>query len=436
MSKIQLKSFLRGSAVSMIGVGTMGIMNYLIRRTLALNLPETEYGFFYSAFALMMLVMVFLDLGLTQSTIILMSKSFTKKSLEESKKIFTLTFMTKTTLAIIFLITMELLAPSLNKYYFKYSDSYLMLMLVFLIIPGQTVEAALGSVISAKKAFGTQQLLYNLKTFLILSGIVIFVPNYGLKAAILCFIIPSVITIGISFKVIKNYGISFFPLKSICPDNFKKIFSLSSCLAISTAGMSIMYYMDTVCLTWLLDLKSVAMYNIALPIMQIAQGFFVFPAIFTPFVSEMWQKKDYKRIKHSCLVANSLMLLTLPVFLFGGIYFSQYIIGLLFDTKYASAAPAVTVLWCGMVFFSIASFNMNALNSGGKQKNTTILVIFCLVVNFVLNVILIPQFNYTGAALATAITYFIMALGATFYLLITVNVKIRDYKKTVFEQKK
>lgn len=151
MNKLQIKSFLRGSAVSMIGVGSLGIMNYLIRRTLALNLPETDYGFFYSAFALVMIVMVFLDLGLTQSSVILLSKSFAKKSLEESKEIFTLTFISKATLAITFLIVLELLAPSLNKHYFKYSGSYLILMLFFLIIPGQTIESALWSVLNAKK---------------------------------------------------------------------------------------------------------------------------------------------------------------------------------------------------------------------------------------------------------------------------------------------
>jgi hypothetical protein len=49
MDKKQLKSFLHGSAVSMVGVGTLGIMNYFIRRTLSLNLSETDFGFFYTS---------------------------------------------------------------------------------------------------------------------------------------------------------------------------------------------------------------------------------------------------------------------------------------------------------------------------------------------------------------------------------------------------
>jgi O-antigen/teichoic acid export membrane protein len=170
--------------------------------------------------------------------------------------------------------------------------------------------------------------------------------------------------------------------------------------------------MDTICLTWLKGLESVAMYQVALPIMQIAQGFFVFPVIFTPYVAEMWQKKDYAGIKRSCYLGDLMMLLTLPVFILVGIYFAPYLIKILFDEKGIEAAPAVTILWCGMVFFSIASFNITALNSGGRQKHAAYIVLVCVFVNFALNVMLIPYFDYIGAALATATTYLIMAFAS------------------------
>ena len=89
--------------------------------------------------------------------------------------------------------------------------------------------------------------------------------------------------------------------------------------------------------------------------------------------------------------------------------------GFLFNEKGIEAAPAVTILWCGMVFFSIASFNITALNSGGRQKNAAYIVLVCVFVNFVLNVILIPYFDYIGAALATATTYLIMAFASIIY---------------------
>ena len=100
----------------------------------------------------------------------------------------------------------------------------------------------------------------------------------------------------------------------------------------------------------------------------------------------------------------------------------------MFDKEFIEAAPAVTILWSGMVFFSIASFNINALNSGGKQKYVVYMASGCVIINFVLNVILIPKINYIRAALATAITYVIMAIGATLTLLYTVNKKLKSAK--------
>jgi O-antigen/teichoic acid export membrane protein len=63
-------------------------------------------------------------------------------------------------------------------------------------------------------------------------------------------------------------------------------------VAVSTAGISSIYYLDTLCLTLLRSLDEVAIYNIALPLMQIAQCLMVFPVVFTPIAAEMWAKGD------------------------------------------------------------------------------------------------------------------------------------------------
>ncbi|MDD5727308.1 MAG: oligosaccharide flippase family protein [Victivallales bacterium] len=412
MDKHQLKLFVRGSAVSMVGVGTLGIMNYLIRRSLALSLPETDYGFFYSALALVMMVLVFLDLGLGQATMILTAKSFAENDLPESEKIFSASLWFRMALAVLVLLVMEFAAPGLARHYFNYPRSGL-LLLIFLLILTQTVESVPAAVITARKAFLTQQALANLKVFLILAGILRGVKTYGVESAALCYVAGSVIAAVLALGLVKSYGIRLLPLKTaLKPGELKNIFALSSWIAVSTAGISVMYYMDTVCITWLDGLKAAAMYNIALPIMQIAQSFFIFPAVFIPFVAEMSGKKDYAGIRKTCRIGSLLMLSTLPVFILGGIYFAPAVVTLLFAGKYAAAAPAVTILWAGMVFFSIAAFNINALNSGGRQKAAALLVIGCVIVNFTLNVILIPLYSYIGAALATAATYMIMSIGA------------------------
>lgn len=409
MNRANLKLFIHGSAVSMFGVAVLGIMNYLVRRILLLNLPETDFGFFYSALALVMIILVFLDLGLSQSATILIAQSFAENSREKANKVFTLTFVVKMLLALLVLGIMELSAPYLTRHYFKYSGSSGLLMLMFLLIPFQTLESALGCVFIARKAFKTQNILINLKTFIILLGVFLTAGYCGIKVCILWFIAASVLTAAAEFFVVRTYGLSLSSLSRVKLQYLKNIFSLSSWIAVSTAGISVMYYLDTVCLTWLAGLKAVTIYNIALPIMQVAQSIMVFPVIFTPFVAEMWGEKNYAGIRRTCCIGSLLMLLTLPAFILAGIYSAPDIITFLFGAEYIAAAPAVTVLWSGMVFFSIAMFNINALNSGGQQKNAAFLVTGCVAINFVLNVILIPKYSYVGAALATAASYFLMA---------------------------
>ncbi len=78
-----------------------------------------------------------------------------------------------------------------------------------------------------------------------------------------------------------------------------------------------------------------------------------------------------------------------------------------------------------MVFFSIANFNINAMNSGGQQKAAAVIIVLCLLNNLVLNIILISASSYTGAALATAATYLIMALLSIIYVITYLNKKIK-----------
>jgi O-antigen/teichoic acid export membrane protein len=92
------------------------------------------------------------------------------------------------------------------------------------------------------------------------------------------------------------------------------------------------------------------------------------------------------------------MLLMLPFLVFAGIFGGKFIITLLFSEKFTDAAPVMTVLWAGMVFFSIAGFNMTVLNSAGKQKKVALMVCGGCLMSIVLNCALIPFFGAIGAA--------------------------------------
>ena len=94
-----LKTFLCGSAVSLFGAGLLGIVNYLIRRTLCYNMTLTDYGTFYSTFALLFMIFSFTDLGLNQSGTVMIASANDKP--DQRNIIFTHLFFVKGFLALI-----------------------------------------------------------------------------------------------------------------------------------------------------------------------------------------------------------------------------------------------------------------------------------------------------------------------------------------------
>ena len=74
-----VKTFLRGSAVSLLGAGVLGLVNYLIRRTLCINMTLEDYGIFYSAFSLFIMGFGITDFGLTQSGTVMIADANDKR---------------------------------------------------------------------------------------------------------------------------------------------------------------------------------------------------------------------------------------------------------------------------------------------------------------------------------------------------------------------
>ena len=70
-----VKTFLRGSTISLAGAVLLGITNYLVRRLLCNNMPLEDYGVFYSIFALFSMIFGFTDLGLTQSGTVMIASA-------------------------------------------------------------------------------------------------------------------------------------------------------------------------------------------------------------------------------------------------------------------------------------------------------------------------------------------------------------------------
>ena len=177
-----------------------------------------------------------------------------------------------------------------------------------------------------------------------------------------------------------------------------------------------MNHIDTLMLTWLHGLNSVAGYQVALPIAQIGRSLVFLPMIFMPIAADLWQRQQLTQIKEICNFVTLLM-----VFCTGAGFLLLWplagdLIVLLFDDRYRWAAPTLVVLGCGMPLLVVAQFYLNTLSGMERPRIAAISAFAGLFANIVLNLILIPHLGASGAALATILSFLLIALFTYFFL--------------------
>ena len=416
-----LKILLKGSLISLVGTGVLGVLNYFVRRELALNLTLVDFGFIYSVLSLINIFLAYLDIGISGSATILISKSMINGSRELVNRYFSQIFFIKLFASLIIFFVLLFTYGFWVYDFFKFSDPlpYFILISMLLIQP---IATAPNAVITALKRYAILSSGKIISPLIIL--VIIFFYNKP-EINLVAFLFPLGALAMLVFLFIVSSSFNYFPFVN----SFKKIFRcgelfhLSKWIAVSTLGLTTMYYMDSLMLTWLDGLKSVGLYNVALPIMQIAQSLMVLPGVFLPIVSGMWANREENEIGKICSMITEITLYILFPVAISIVLLSKYLIIFLFSAKFTAAAPALMILFAGNILFSLANFYMGTLNSGKYAKKVAITVVLGVILNLSLNYILIPYISITGAALATACSY----LFLTVYLFLSLKASIKTF---------
>ncbi|WP_256686128.1 flippase [Halococcus qingdaonensis] len=201
----------------------------------------------------------------------------------------------------------------------------------------------------------------------------------------------------------------------------RELLSFSAPLMITAAVSLVFTSLDTLMLGYFSSTRVVGIYNavyptaILLTLVQSSVGF-----VFMPVVSEMHSDGRMTEMRRMYqLAVKWIVIFTVPLFAFL-VMFPGEIIRLTFGPKYVTGAVALVVLSTGFLSHTIVGPNGNMLTSLGKTKTMMLDNVAVAVVNFVLNLILIPEYSYVGAAIATTVAYF-MLNGLYSYQLYTLN---------------
>ncbi len=166
--------------------------------------------------------------------------------------------------------------------------------------------------------------------------------------------------------------------------------------------------LDQIMIRSMLGVSDLGVYSIAV---SLAELMFLIPfSINSALLGRLYNTSDpqvsrrvlSQTLKFSFYICAVLALLGIPLSL---------LIPVFYGAAYAQAAPATMILLGGMVFASLASISPQHFFSLGKPRIHLLLSGLTLLINALLNLLWIPLWGISGAALASSISYLAFGLG-------------------------
>lgn len=158
------------------------------------------------------------------------------------------------------------------------------------------------------------------------------------------------------------------------------------------------------------DMSAVGLYSVSVTIMQL-WAFLPMAIIdsFKPALLEM-RKNSYNKYMTKLKQLYSLIIwlsLVYTVFVF---VFGKYIVLILYSGEYLECLSSLKLIIFGVLFSFVGVVREFWLVCEGKQKFAKYFALFGALANVILNLLLIPRYGITGAAIATLSTQIITAL--------------------------
>lgn len=186
----------------------------------------------------------------------------------------------------------------------------------------------------------------------------------------------------------------------------KRLLVMSIPLAISSASVTIYSQMDKLVLGYFDNLHEVGQYSLARSVMEVS----LFPAFalvttLRPALAARFTKGD--RAECARMIKNSLRLSLVAGVLFGSIFaaMSVPLLSLVYSDQYRYAGELMGWFSWIIVIRSLGAMVLPALLAAERIRAYAWLTAGAAVLNFALNIVLIPRMHSRGAIVATLISY-------------------------------
>ncbi len=301
-----------------------------------------------------------------------------------------------------------LFSSTISTFLFEVNDYSYILRLVFLISAMEAIGVIILTLMRVKENAVLYTTMSLIKLVVNLTLTVYFIVGLGkridgiFEAQIIGSMVFLLLTSGFVIKNIK-LNFDFKALKGMLSFSIPLIFS-------GVIGI-ILTITDRYSLRFLSDMESVGIYTLGFKVANTLKVFVLssISLALQPIIFKMMDQPDNKRFysKIMTYLSFGVMILVLAFSMFG----REVIVLLARNQDYLNAWEVIPVLSLSIFFVMLRDTSMTGVNLMKKTKVIAFVIFVVALLNIGLNILLIPKFDYMGAAIATMISqifFFIM----------------------------
>jgi O-antigen/teichoic acid export membrane protein len=430
---MSLDSVLKGSLVIFVGTILEILINFFNRIILIRHITPSEYGIFSIAFVILNVMAIIGFLGLAEGIprYIPYHKSDLKKTGSIIKSGIVISFVASFVVSLFVYYLAGDIAGLLGK------PELARVLRVFVFAVPFWVMITI--IIAIYRGFGKVEIRAYFQSIIMpLIRLLLFLIVIMTASKFLSFMYAFAGAIVVTCIAILIYFFKNLPNAiyrgTIKTSMWKSLLVFSLPLVVTGLISKVMGWTDTLVLGYYKASELVAIYNAASPLAQFIPVIFMSTMfIYLPIASELSAKNETKNIRDIySVVTRWTFALTFPIFIFI-ILFAENIISILFGTAYLKGALALQIL--AFAFFAqvIVGPTSATLVAIGKPKAVMYTLISGAVVNIILNILFIPTYAATGAAVATTISLILVQVGMFVQLFVIekINPFTKNYLKPI-----
>ena len=405
-SERELKKLLSSASLVFVGAGVAAVAKLLERIVLGRSFSPDIYGEINIAITTMALGTTFALIGLGQGIPRYVSRYDTERDMRGA---WLTGFLLAGTVSVLFAGLLYFNADFVASKLFDHDGAnQLIPMFAFAIPPVVGYLVGIGGIRGFENTIYKTyvgDLLYPFGRLLLLGTLLAL--GFGAKAAGYAYLVSAVIALLVAHYLLNK----LIPLFGEFTLHVKEITTFSAPLIVSSVLGDLLTRTDTVMLGYFTTSHQVGLYSAAYPLansLLIALSSFGF--LYLPLASKMDAEGERDEItKIYQITTKWVFLVTFPAFLLFAA-FPNDVITIFFGNDYAGGGLALAILSVGFFTNAAGGRNRETLSALGHTRLILAGNAIAFVLNFVMNLFLIPIYGFVGAAIASAASNIVLNL--------------------------